>query len=130
MKRYILFLVMSLLCGNAFVGCGDSPIDDDGLLISDRELCDITNFELLGTDHINVLVSHTIDTDKATVTGVAKFGTNIKHVKPHCSVDLDAKVTPTMGEWTDFSQPRQYTVISGNRKVEKTYTITITVQGE
>ena len=36
----------------------------------------------------------------------------------------------TPGVWTDFSQPRQYTVISGNRQVKKTYTVTITLQGE
>ncbi|MDH6534167.1 hypothetical protein D0T51_04190 [Parabacteroides sp. 52] len=130
MKNIIISITLILLCGLSLLSCGDSPIDDNGLLITDRELCDITRFELLGPDNQTVLVSHSIDTEKATVTAVAKFGTNIKHVKPYCSVDLDAIVTPNMGEWVDFSQPRQYTVISGNREVKKTYTITVTVQGQ
>ena len=130
MKQYILSIALFLACGLIFSGCEDYPVDEDGLLITDRELCDITRFELLGPDDQTVLVSHSIDTDNATVTAVAKFGTNIKHVKPYVSVDLDCKVTPNMGEWTDFSQARQYTVISGNRQIQKTYTITVTVQGQ
>ena len=63
-------------------------------------------------------------------TEIAKFGTNIKKLKPECGTAKDCIVTPTMGVWTDFSQPRQYTVISGNRQVKKTYTVTITLQGE
>ena len=72
----------------------------------------------------------TIDDENNTITGIAKFGTNIKKLKPECGTAKDCIVTPTMGVWTDFSQPRQYTVISGNRQVKKTYTVTITLQGE
>jgi hypothetical protein len=86
-------------------------------------------FELLGTDNYTVLTATAIiDTTALTVTGVAKLGTNLKHVKPYCSVVTDAIVEPAMGQWVDFTSPRQYTVISGNRKVKKAYTITITVQ--
>lgn len=35
-----------------------------------------------------------------------------------------------MGSWIDFSQSREYTVISGNRQVKRTYTITVALQGE
>jgi hypothetical protein len=94
----------------------------------------MSSFELRGPDDRSVLVSAAVITDidetSATVTAVAKFGTNLKHVKPNCSIVADAILQPTMGAWIDFSQPRQYTVISGNRQVKKTYTITVTLEGE
>lgn len=113
--------------------CGDYPLDDNNLLITDSELCYISNFELRGPDDRNVLVETNIpdvEGDGTVITAVAKFGTNLKHVKPHCSVAKDCILTPSMGGWIDFSQSRQYTVISGNRQVKRTYTITVSLQGE
>ncbi len=113
--------------------CGDSPIDDRGLLITDSEECYMSSFEVRGPDDRNVIVSYNIediDETHSTIKAVAAFGTNLKHVKPHCSIATDARLEPMMGSWIDFSQPKEYTVISGNRKVKKTYTITITLQGE
>ncbi|MDR1370554.1 MAG: hypothetical protein LBJ72_10610 [Dysgonamonadaceae bacterium] len=131
MKNSILFLILSVSVAFGIYSCSDTPIDDDGLLVTERAECYISMFELLGPDNRTVLVSSaSVDTLNCTVTGVAKFGTNIKHVKPYCGLVSDAKMTPAMGDWIDFSQPRQYTVISGNRQVKKTYTITITVQGQ
>lgn len=109
----------------------DYPVDDDGLLITDSEECYISSFILRGTDDRDVLVSSSIDDDNLTITGVAAFGTNLKKVKPECGVSKDSKIVgQKMGVWTDFTQPQQYTVVSGNLKVRKTYTITVTVQGE
>ncbi|MDR1526738.1 MAG: DUF5018 domain-containing protein [Dysgonamonadaceae bacterium] len=120
-----------ILLGLFMVTCSDYPIDDRNLLITDKEACSMTVFELLGPDNRNSLIgTAVIDNDNNTVTAIAKFGTNLKHVKPRCSVEIDCIVTPMMGEWVDFTQPRQYTVISGNRKIQKTYTITVTAQGE
>ena len=131
MKKTILFLTILVSVAFGFYACNDTPIDEDKLLITDRAECYMSSFELLGPDNRTVLVSAAvIDTVNCTVTGTAKFGTNIKHVKPYCSLVTDAKLTPAMGDWVDFSQPRQYTVISGNRQVQKTYTITIAVQGQ
>lgn len=131
MKNSILFLILIVSVAFGFHSCSDTPVDDDGLLITDRAECYMSMFELLGPDNRTVLVSSAvIDTVECTVTGTAKFGTNIQHVKPYCSLVTDAKLMPAMGDWVDFSQPRQYTVISGNREVKKTYTITIKVQGQ
>ena len=111
--------------------CKDYPVDDNGLLVTDSEECYISSLILRGPDDRDVLISGvTIDDENNTITGIAKFGTNIKKLKPECGTAKDCIVTPTMGVWTDFSQPRQYTVISGNRQVKKTYTVTITLQGE
>ena len=124
--RIVMFIAICLLSQ----GCNDYPVDDNGLLITDSEECYISSFILRGPDNRDVLAEYHIDDDANTLTGVAKFGTNLKNLKPQCGVAKDCIITPNMGEWTDFSQPRQYTVISGNRKVKKTYTITVTVQGE
>lgn len=134
MKTVYRTLSLLLVCLLA-QACGDAPLDDNDLLITDSEECYMSNFELRGPDDRNVLVETNIqdveaDDTKGIVTAVAKFGTNLKHVKPHCSVAKDCIITPAMGLWTDFSQSRQYTVISGNRQVRKTYTITVALQGE
>lgn len=124
----MLTLVMILLLTQS---CNDYPVDDNGLLLTDSEECYISSLILRGPDDRDVLVNGaTIDDENNIITGVAKFGTNLKKLKPECGTAKDCIVTPTMGVWTDFSQPRQYTVISGNRKVKKTYTVTITLQGE
>ena len=39
-----------------FTGCYDNPVDEDGLLITDRDECYVSNFDLTGTDHLTVKV--------------------------------------------------------------------------
>ncbi len=118
----------------AFTSCFDYPVDDDGNLITDRETCYMSSFNLLGTDNQSVLVTvptysnGMIDTINCTVNAVAKFGTNLKKVKPYCGVITDVLVSPKMGVWEDFTEPKQYVLTSGNRKIKRTYTITITLQ--
>lgn len=121
MKNLYKILTLVIVCLLS-QSCNDYPVDDNGLLVTDSEECYISSLILRGPDDRDVLISG--------ITGIAKFGTNIKKLKPECGTAKDCIVTPTMGVWTDFSQPRQYTVISGNRQVKKTYTVTITLQGE
>lgn len=131
MKKFILYrLILAVTTLFLFASCEKEPVDENGLLVSQRAECFVTFFDLLGSDHRTVLVSGStvIDTVNQTVTAVAKFGTNITYVKPYCSAAIDAVVEPKMGVWTDFTAPVQYTVVSGNRKVRKTYTITVTLQ--
>lgn len=130
MRQSLFFKYVRLLALAGLLSCGKDPIDESGLLITNRSQCFITFFDLLGSDHRTVLVSGQtkIDTTALTVTAVARFGTNIVRVKPYCSVVTDAIVEPTMGVWTDYSQPQKYTVVSGNRQVRKTYTVTVTLQ--
>ncbi len=135
MKKYILFLMAASCIGLFFTACRKYPVDDKGLLITDNEVCYMSSFNLLGSDNQTVLVTqptitnNLIDTVKKTVTAVAKFGTNIKNVKPYCSLGAnDMLVEPFMGMWTDFTAPKTYTLVSGSRNIKKIYTITITVQ--
>lgn len=130
MKKIINFLTLTTLL--ILASCGDSPIDDDGLLITDRDECYVSNFDLTGTDHITVKVGDAIiDNDACTIDITVLYGTDLKHLYPKFSLVTDAKLEPKIEGLTDFSDldnPRQYTVVSGSRKVRKTYTIYVTVQ--
>jgi len=129
MKKIIIVFTLVIAVFSVFSSCNDDVIDDKGLLITNRSECYISFFDILGSENVTTLISGTtIDTVALTVNATAKFGTNLKSVKPYCSVVTDAIVEPAMGKWVDFTQPLQYTIISGNRKVRKTYTITITLQ--
>ena len=130
MKKY-LFTILTIFL--IVVGCTKFPIDEDGLLITDREDCYISNLELLGADQRSVLTEKlvVIDEEKLTISAEVQFGTDLRNIYPQFSLATDAKLDPkSVGkvDFSDLEHPKQYTVISGNRKVRKTYTVLITVQ--
>lgn len=131
MKTFGLIIGMFMML-TFFSGCTEFPMDEDDLLITTQGDCYIGTFYLYGPDHLDCLIqdSTVIDTVNQTVDGLARFGSNLSKVKPAASLSIDSKITPDMGVWTDFTAPRTYTVISGNREIEKEYTITIRLQGE
>ena len=128
--KYIIAGIFAALF--VFYACSEYPMDEDDLLITTQTRCYIGSFYLYGPDHIDCLIqdSTRIDTVNLTISGWARFGTNLKNVKPVASLSLDSKIEPAMGVWTDFTVPRNYSVISGNREIRKEYTITIKLQGE
>jgi hypothetical protein len=135
MKKFIASIIFIACMATTILSCRKYPIDDNGLLITENQICYMSSFNLLGSDNQTVLVTQPtfanglIDTVNCKVTAVAKFGTNMTKVKPYCSLGAnDMLVEPFMGVWTDFTQPQTYTLISGNRQIRKTYTVTITVQ--
>jgi len=132
MKKYLIIPVAILLTAWAWVSCTDFPVDEDGLLITDRAECYVSNFDLLGTDFQTVRVSApTIDTTAQTINIKVFFGTDLKSLWPQFSLVTDAKLDPKITGFVDFSDlsnPKKWTVISGNRKVKKTYTVYVTVQ--
>lgn len=133
MKRYLKITFTILLAALAWSGCKkDQPIDEDGLLITDRAECYVSDFNLLAVDHQTVRTkSPVIDTLACTIDIEVFFGTDLKNLFPQFSLVTDAKLDPKITGKTDFSDlanPRQYTVVSGNRKVRKTYTINVSVQ--
>jgi hypothetical protein len=133
MKNYIKILIA--LLSIATVACS-YPTDENGLLVSTRRDAYMTMFDLLDEAHATVIIgAATLDTianpQMGTVTATVKYGTNLKVLKPYCSLVQDAILTPKMGVWTDFSNmanPLTYTVISGDRQVKRTYKIILTVQ--
>ena len=129
MKRYIIIACV-LLGGTACKK--DYPVDGDGLLITTREECYVSNLEMKGSDFVSVLTkSATVDTTLQTVSITVQFGTDLKNLYPQFSLATDCKLDPKITGLTDFSDlanPREYTVVSGNRQIRKTYKVLITVQ--
>lgn len=126
----LLFCCMTVIA--ITTACADNPIDEDGLLITDRDECYVSNFDLTGTDHLTVKIGDAIiDNEACTINITVAYGTDLQHLYPKFSLVTDAKLEPKITGITDFSDlanPRRYTVISGSRRVRKTYTIYITVQ--
>lgn len=126
----IIFLFLTAI---TFLGCKkDQPIDEDGLLITSRAECYVSNFELLGTDFVTVRSkTAVIDTTALTIKVEVLFGTDLKNLYPQFSLVTDAKLDPKITGKVDFSDlanPKVYTVVSGNRQIRKAYTVTLTVQ--
>jgi len=132
MKKYICSSAIFLLSLFIFVQCDDFPVDEDGLLITERTECYVSNFDLVDTSHETVRVSAAvIDTLECTIDVEVRFGTDLKNLWPRFTLCEDAKLDPKVTGYTDFSDlnnPRKYTVIAGNRKIKKTYTVSVTVQ--
>ena len=122
-------LLMILLLG----GCKkDEPVDEDGLLITTRAECFVSNFELLGTDFVTVRSKvAVIDTTAQTINVEVLFGTDLKNVYPQFSLATDCKLDPKIVGKVDLSNlatPKIYTVVSGNRMVKKPYTLIVKYQ--
>ncbi len=133
MLKYIRIMCTVFLTAMAMLGCKeDFPIDEDGLLITTRTSCYVGSFELLGSDFQTVRTkTAVVDTTALTINVEVFYGTDLKNVYPQFSLVTDAKLEPKINGKVDFSDvanPKQYTVISGNRKIKKTYTVTVTVQ--
>ena len=130
MKRQIIINALLLLTA---ISCKkDFPVDGDGLLITPRAECYVSNFELLGADYVTVLTkSPVIDTTAQTVSITVQFGTDLKNLFPQFTLATDCKLDPKIVGKVDFSDlanPKEYTVVSGNRQISKTYKVLITVQ--
>jgi len=133
MKRYFITCLIITLVTFASFRCTDYPVDEDGLLITSRGQCYVSNFELLGVDFQTVRNNKAavIDTLAQTINVEVLFGTDLKNLYPQFSLVTDAKLDPKIVGKVDFSDlanPKVYTVISGNRLVKKPYTVYITVQ--
>ncbi len=131
MKKTLLYsLLFATLLGTA---CKKGyPVDEDGLLITTRSDCYVSNFEILGADYQTVRTkAAVIDTVAQTVNVEVLFGTDLKNLYPQFTLVTDAKLDPKIPGKVDFSDlanPKQWTVVYGNRKVRKTYTVNLTVQ--
>jgi hypothetical protein len=133
MKKYIMISLSLLLVSLSWVACSkDKPVDEDGLLITTRRECYVSNFELQGTDYVSVRVgAPVIDTTAQTVSVTVQFGTDLKNLYPQFTLAQDCKLDPKITGRTDFSDlanPKAWTVVSGDRQIRKAYKVLITVQ--
>lgn len=122
-------LLVALLAGSCKK---DEPVDEDGLLITQRAECFVGNFELLGADFVTVRSKvPVIDTTAQTINVEVLFGTDLKNVYPQFSLATDCKLDPKIVgkvDLSDLTNPKVYTVISGNRLVRKPYTLIVKYQ--
>ena len=133
MARYLKITLSLLMITALITACQkDSPVDEDGLLITFRQECFVSNFELLGSDFVSVRSkTAVIDTTAQTINVEVLFGTDLKNVYPQFSLATDCKLDPKVVGKTDFSDlanPKIYTVVSGNRQVRKPYKVIIKFQ--
>ncbi|HEV7350655.1 MAG TPA: hypothetical protein VGN67_20210 [Telluribacter sp.] len=133
MIKYSKIAIALFMAMVVWAGCSpDFPVDEDGLLITERAECYVSNFELLGPDFQTVRTKNAvIDTVAQTINVEVFYGTDLRNLYPQFSLVTDAKLDPKITGKVDFSDmvtPKTYTVVSGNRKVRKPYTVSITVQ--
>ena len=134
MKKYINIAFAFSILTLTWVSCfkEEVPVDEDGLLITTRTECAVTNFELLCSDFVTVrTVVPVIDTVAQTVAVTVQFGTDLKNLYPQFTLSQDAKLDPKITGKVDFSDlgnPKVFTVVSGSRGVRKPYKVLITVQ--
>jgi hypothetical protein len=133
MIKYIKTLLTLSMITAVIVSCQkDNVVDEDGLLITFRKECFVSNFELLGSDFITVrAIPPVIDTLAQTIDVTVLFGTDLKNVYPQFTLATDCKLDPKITGRTDLSDlanPKKYTVVSGDRKVRKEYTLKIKFQ--
>jgi hypothetical protein len=131
--KNIAILLAAFMALIAWSACNkDLPVDEDGLLITDRAECYVSNFELLGTDFVTVRTkAAVIDTLAQTIRVEVFHGTDLKNLYPQFTLITDAKLDPKITGKVDFSDlasPKVWTVVSGNRQIRKPYTVYITVQ--
>ena len=130
MAKYLKITLSILMISVIIVSCKkDSPVDEDGLLITFRQECFVSNFELLGSDFVTVrAATAVIDTLAQTINVTVNPGTDLKNVYPQFTLATDCKLDPKVIGKTDLSNlasPKIYTVVSGNRKIRKPYTLNI-----
>ena len=130
MTKYVKLIAVILLFSAPFLSCNKNlPVDEDGLLITFRRECFVSNFELLGTDYITVRNgAAVIDTVAQTINVTVLAGTDLKNVYPQFTLASDCKLDPKVTGKTDLSDlanPKVYTVVSGDRQVRKPYKLII-----
>jgi hypothetical protein len=133
MAKYFKITLSILMISAIIISCKkDSPVDEDGLLITFRQECFVSNFELLGADFVSVRSkTAVIDTVAQTIDVEVLFGTDLKNVYPQFTLATDCKLDPKVTGKTDLSNlanPKVYTVVSGNRKIRKAYKLNIKFQ--
>ena len=133
MKKYIKIIFAVSVLSFVLIACEkDDPVDEHGLLITQRAECSVSSFEIVGTDFVTVRSkAAVIDTTAQTIAVEVRFGTDLKNLYPQFTLVSDAKLDPKVVGKVDFSDlanPKVHTVVSGNRQVRKPYKILLTVQ--
>lgn len=132
-RNHITALLALVIAASLFSACKkDFPVDEDGLLITTRKECFVSNFELLGNDFVSVRNGvPIIDTLAQTINVTVQFGTDLKNLYPQFTLATDCKLNPKITGKVDFSDlanPKIWTVVSGDRQIRKEYKVFVKVQ--
>lgn len=124
---YWLFLVLIFI----FTGCSDL----EEILITDRKEAYISRFILRDNDNYTIVgdvsIGNGIDTINMEVLVIVPNGADLTYLKPECTLSPESilepvKGSPKLGTWIDFTEgPYYYYVISGDRSVQRMYTINV-----
>jgi len=133
LKKMKKILIIIIVLAATWSACKkDTPVDGNGLLITTRRECSVSSFEIQGTDFVSVRVgAAVIDTTAQTIKVTVQFGTDLKNLYPQFTLTQDCILDPKVTGLTDFSDlsnPKKWTVVSGDRQIRKTYSVIITVQ--
>ena len=144
MKKMISKICLFLFIALIAVSCEDFPVDEDGLLITTRAECYVSNFDLYNTDHQTIKLGNAyVDTTAQVAIMYVKFGTPINNVWPRISLCDFSGSKMNMefieGDWKSGnpsdqlserivnnpsafpSTAKRFTVIAGNREIKKEY---------
>lgn len=100
--KYQILICLSLVL--ILGSCNDFPIDEDGLLVTTRAECYVSNFELLDTDLQTIRVGNAyIDTTAQVAIAYVKYGSPLNNLWPQITLCEDAKLSPKITDRTDFS---------------------------
>ena len=131
MKNNTIIAISSLILSAAMMSSclfKDYPVDEDGLIITDRSDCSVLKFDVLDSRDVSALADSiaVIDTIAQTIVGKVKYKADMTALWPVFTLATDCKLEPKIRQRYDFTKPQTFLVISGNRKVRKEYTITLT----
>src|SRR5690606_41927712 len=94
------FIISSLLLIGVAACSEDLPVDEAGLLITTRQDCYVSNFELLGTDQQTIRVGNSyIDTVAPAAIAYVRFGADLINLWHLVSMAEDAKLSLTISTY-------------------------------
>lgn len=92
----------------------------------DYEQAEITGVELYNKDMVRADKKATISSEEGTVIVTLKPGQDISDLKIAVTASTGADINPSMSiGFQDFTSPKTYEVISPNKTIKKSWTITV-----
>ena len=104
MKKMISKICLFLFIALIAVSCEDFPVDEDGLLITTRAECYVSNFDLYNTDHQTIKLGNAyVDTTDQETNMYDKISTPSNNVWERKKIREEEKPDPRITGWMDFS---------------------------
>lgn len=113
MKNKLSYIFSCLILGATLSGCVKDEMPNIEV--------DITGVSSQADDILNV----SININAEIIDIYAAPGTDLADMRLTYALSEGAKITPDPAEVTDYTAPRQFTVISEDSKWHKTYTVTV-----